>query len=102
MRLKRVGVFSCGMIFGVLYGLLGLIFGGIFSLLSLVMAGAGHQLGSQMGQGPNPMAGLIFGVGAIIILPFLYGILGFLGGILMAILYNIVAAMTGGIELTLE
>jgi hypothetical protein len=41
-------------------------------------------------------------VGAIVIAPVFYGVLGAIGGLIMAFLYNIVARMAGGIEVQLE
>lgn len=97
MTLKRIGVLSCGKITGALYALLGLIFGAILSLLSLVGAMAGLASGED-----EAVFGLFFGVGAIVFVPIFYGLLGFLGGLLTAFLYNIVAGFTGGLELQLE
>jgi hypothetical protein len=46
--------------------------------------------------------GLLFGVGAIVLLPIFYGLLGFVCALVGAALYNVVAKLTGGIELELE
>ena len=46
--------------------------------------------------------GVLFGVGSIILLPFLYGVLGLVGGLISALLYNLIARFVGGIELVLE
>ena len=46
--------------------------------------------------------GVLFGVGSIILFPILYGILGFLGGLITALPYNLIARFVGGIELELE
>ncbi|MGH9839465.1 MAG: hypothetical protein ACREEM_11850 [Blastocatellia bacterium] len=89
---KRVGVLSVGKIMGILYALVGLILGALFSLLSL----AGAAFGSTSGQ-ENVLA-MLFGVGAVVILPLFYGAIGFIGGIIFASLYNLVASYTGGIE----
>jgi hypothetical protein len=40
----------------------------------------------------------MFGVGAIVLLPIFYGVLGFLGTLIMALLFNFAAGVTGGIE----
>lgn len=45
---------------------------------------------------------MLFGVGAIIFLPIMYGIMGFIGGAIMAFVYNVVAGIAGGVELELE
>jgi len=46
--------------------------------------------------------GGIFGAGAIIILPILYGCFGALGGALTAVMYNVVAGMVGGLLVETE
>jgi hypothetical protein len=88
-RIEPMSAAKCG---GVLYALLGLVFGVIFSLLSLTgMGGAGMAA-----------YGMLFGVGAIIILPILYGILGFIFLGIAAALYNVAAKMAGGLEIQVE
>ena len=94
MELKRVGVLSCGKVLGLLYAAMGLIFGGIFSLISI-----GGMVASA-GQGAA--AGMLFGVGAIVFLPIFYGVLGFISGLVLALLYNLLAQFVGGLELELE
>ena len=96
MTIKSIGVLSAGKVMGILYALLGLIFGGLFTLLSLAgfAASGGDQ---QAGAGA-----LIFGAGAIIILPIFYGVMGFIGGLLMALLYNVVASLAGGLEIEFD
>jgi hypothetical protein len=41
-------------------------------------------------------------VGAVIFLPIFYGIIGFVGGLISALLYNLIARLVGGIELEVE
>ena len=93
VTIKRLDVMSCGVMLGVLYAILGLFVGGIFSLLALGGVAAG---------GGDVMAGLITGVGAVIALPLMYGIMGFVGGIIFALLYNLCASLVGGIKFDLE
>ncbi len=95
MKLKRIGVISCGKVSGVLYGGLGFIFGAIFSLIAF--------MGAAFGSGSNFGAfGAFMGIGAIIFLPLFYGLIGFIGGIITAWLYNIVAEWTGGLEVEFD
>ena len=94
MIVNSIGVLSVGKMFGALYALLGVIIGAFFSLISIIGVAAGAQ-----NAGP---AALLVGAGAIIILPVFYGLLGFVGGIIMAVLYNVVASVTGGIEFELK
>ncbi|MBA2227016.1 MJ0042-type zinc finger domain-containing protein [Thermogemmata fonticola] len=90
----KIGVLSAGKVMGLLNALIGLIFGVLMTFLSLLgMAVGGNQ------QGGGGVFAIIFGFGAIICAPILYGLVGFVGGIVGALLYNLVAALVGGIEL---
>jgi hypothetical protein len=70
---------------------MGLLFGGIFSLAA--MAGA---FGASTSQGH--LLGAVLGVGAIVMLPILYGCLGFVMTLVMAWLFNVVVGVVGGVE----
>ena len=98
MTLKSVGVLSCAKVAGLLYGLMGLLFGALFSFLSVL----GLAFGSAQGDAEGAFLGLVFGVGAVILLPIFYGVLGFIATAIGAALYNLIAKMAGGIELELE
>jgi hypothetical protein len=91
MVVNRIGAFSLAKLAGTLYAILGLIFGGLFSLIAMA--------GAMFGGGDSGMMGAMFGVGAVIILPILYGCIGFIGSIIGAWLYNVIAGMVGGVEL---
>ena len=99
MRIQKVGVFSLGRILGTLYAAGGLMIGAFFSVVALV-----GGLASQMG-GETQMAGIVavvMGVGAIVFFPLLYGLMGFLSGLLMALGYNLAAKVSGGLEIEIE
>ena len=99
MELKSVGVLSAGKIMGALGALGGLLGAAMFALLSL----AGGVIQQQQAGGNGlPIPAIFFGVGSIIILPILYGIFGFIGGMIYALLYNLVAMLVGGLELELR
>jgi hypothetical protein len=95
VKIKRIGILSAGLMLGALYAVLGLIAGGILTMMSL----AGF---AAAGGGQDAVGALIFGGGAIIILPLFYGTMGFIGGILMSFVYNVVAMMVGGVAVELE
>ena len=97
MVLKSVGVMSCGKIGGTLYGLMGVLLGGIFALVSTL----GLALGGSSSEAPA-WFGAFFGVGSIILFPIIYGIMGFVGGLITAVLYNLLAGFVGGIEMDLQ
>lgn len=96
VRLRRVGVLSSGVVGGTFGVLIGLIAGGFIALISLAggMAGAGGPNGPQ-GAG----FALGMGIGAVIFAPIFYGIGTFIMGIIYAAIYNVIAGMTGGIEM---
>lgn len=98
MRLRRVGVASVAKLFGVLYGAIGLLAGGIMSVAALF----GAAIGAAADQGAGAVVGMLFGVGAIILFPVIYGLMGFLIGALTAWLYNLAAGAMGGIEMEFE
>ena len=91
--IKSVGVLSVAKIMGMIYGCMGLIFAPMFLLIGL--------MGSALGQRNSPLAG-IFGVGFAVLMPVLYAGLGFIAGLIGALLYNLFARWVGGFELELE
>lgn len=98
MVLKSIGVMSAAKVVGVLYAVMGLligvVFGAIFSIVPAMASGPD-------GQVPGWLAPM-FGLGAIVFLPVLYGICGFVGGAIAALIYNALAGIIGGLELRLE
>ena len=96
VTVKRIDIMSLGMLLGALYAIIGLVLGGLVSLMAVLGVAVGG------GGGDAAVGGLITGVGALIIMPIFYGVLGFIGGIISALLYNLVAGFTGGIQMDLE
>ena len=93
-KIKKIGVLSLGKVLGILYALMGFLIGAIMTLFSLVSSTASSSI---LG-----IFGVLFGIGAIILLPIFYGIAGFIGGLIAALLYNLVASWVGGIEVETE
>ncbi len=87
--IKSVGVLSVAKIMGAVYAVLGLLFAPMFLLIGAV--------GSMAGQHANPF-GAIGGLAMAVIMPFFYGVLGFVFGAIGAFLYNLMAKWIGGIE----
>lgn len=96
--ITSIGVLSLAKMLGVLYAFLGLFFGGILTLFSVM----GAAFGSAAGRDSQGVAAMLFGVGAVIILPIIYGCIGFVGGLITAPLYNLVAKIMGGLEIELS
>jgi len=90
-----VDVLSCGKVMGITYAALGLIAGILFALF----ASCATALNTAADQQVTGILGMLFGVGAIVLMPILYGAIGFFGGMIMALLYNLAASLAGGLEL---
>lgn len=84
-RIRRVSIGQTAKVVGVLYALLGLVFVPFFLIVAAV---APEQAG--------------FGFGFALVVPVLYGVIGFIFTAITCALYNWVAGMLGGIEVQLE
>jgi len=93
MVIRSIDSVSLGKVLGCLYALIGALIGGVFALISVLGIGVGGN-----GDASAMAFAAGFGIAALIIFPLLYGVLGFIGGIISALLYNVVASMVGGIE----
>lgn len=87
LTLKSIDPLQAGKVLGALYLLLGLI------VVPFVVIGA-------MLSGDAAAAGAAIGMGLFMLVAYSVG--GFLGGLLMAFLYNIVAKMSGGMRFEFE
>jgi hypothetical protein len=67
------------------------VFGAFMSLFAL----GGSLVGDQS---EGTFAGMLFGAGAIVILPICYAVFGFVMTLVMAWLFNLIVGITGGIE----
>ena len=95
MVVKRIGPLSVGKVAGTLYAVIGLLIGAVFSMIGMA--------GGMMADSPGGAGfAALFGVGAIVIFPILYGALGFVFTLIAAVLYNVVAGLVGGVELDLQ
>ncbi|MFE4105868.1 hypothetical protein [Almyronema epifaneia] len=94
VMIKKLDILSVGKIQALVLAVLGLIIGVFIALMSLSM-------GTAMGNN-SPMAGLVGGIGAIIFIPLFYAVIGFIGGIITAVVYNLAASAIGGIEMEFD
>ncbi len=94
-RLKNINPVQCGIVLAVMYAFLGIVF--------VVLMAPFMALISTMGmnnQAGNPFSS--FGFAGLLVFPIMYGVLGFISGLLSAFIYNLVAGWTGGVEITLS
>ncbi|MCX6744822.1 MAG: hypothetical protein NTX82_04835 [Candidatus Parcubacteria bacterium] len=95
-KVKKIGVLSCAKIEGLIGVVAGLVGGIIFFLV-------GSALQSIFQSADFESSGMMFGSAmSIVILPIIYGVVGFIGGAIVALLYNLIAGWIGGIEIELE
>lgn len=97
VRLRRIGLRSIFLLFLVLYGSVGLAVGvGLY-----LLAGAGI-----VDPGLTETVGMTaldrLGAWSLLLFPVLYGVVGGIAGLVGGALYNLAAAVTGGLRLTLE
>ncbi len=98
-RISPGSAFKVGL---VLYALLGLLIGILVALVSLMAGGIAARLGSNAPPGLSSVMGAASGVGAIIIMPIMYGIIGGVAFAITALVYNLVAGWVGGLEVDIR
>jgi hypothetical protein len=91
--IRSVGVLSCAKITAALYGAIGLL---IFPFIII-----GALVGTFAGDKTSALSGAL-GVVMALVLPILYAGIGFVGGAISALLYNLIASRVGGIELEFQ
>ena len=103
MTIKRFGVISVAKMYGLLMFIFGLIFGVIYGLF-LILFGAAMSALRRRASTPPPVesATVVIGLGVMIGLPIFYGILGFIMGVIAALVYNMLAGIVGGVKFELE
>lgn len=92
-RLRTISPLQCGLVLGVLYALVSLV--AIPFILLFMMIGAIEEAEGMLAGG---MVMMIF---FMILMPVMYGFAGFIFGAILALVYNLVARLTGGLEFTL-
>lgn len=102
LRIRKLGVLSVAKMYAIMMFVMILLisipYGLIIIVISLTGASSvGGQSGLAFGGG-----GIIFGLAIMIGLPIFYGVMGFIGGCIGALLYNLFAGMVGGIEIEVE
>jgi hypothetical protein len=91
-QLVRIGPLKSGIIQGIICALLALLVVP-FILLAIIVA-------PKDGDGAAP--GVALEAGMAFLIPIVYGIVGFVMGVITAAIYNLVAGWTGGLEFTVR
>jgi hypothetical protein len=94
VTIRRIDPLSLAKIAAVLNAVVGVLFGaGLYFTSSILRPNASY---------PSHGLGAYGGAVALVLLPALYGTLGFLGSLLGAWVYNLIAGAIGGVILEIE
>lgn len=97
-QLRSIAAVSVAKVLAIMYGILGLLIGACVSLFFLFFALVGPSAGLPPEVGGGAMS-IVFGIGSIVFFPIFYAVIGAIGGLIAAALYNFIASRVGGIEI---
>lgn len=105
LRIRKLGILSVAKMYAVMMLVISLLISipyGLFIIVLSLIGGAGA--GSQDGLSGLALGGggIVVGLAVMIGLPIFYGCIGFIAGIIGALVYNILAGIVGGIEIEVE
>lgn len=101
-KIKKIGVFSFARFQAALGGLIGILCGILYSFGGLIIDATVTIGWINSTETPGLSYGTILAFGALIGMPILFSIAGFVIGIAEAILYNLSAKWFGGMNLDFE
>lgn len=93
MVIKRVAVLKLAIFQSALMAAFGLIVALCFMLFGAALSGLGGHAAGFAG---------VMGIAALIFLPIMYAVIGFIAGAIGGAMYNLVAGIVGGIEIEVE
>jgi hypothetical protein len=103
MSIRRFNVFSVAKIQGFLAFVIGLLIGVIYGLAFMIFGAAISSLAPQGdSQAMGGVGAIVIGLVIMIAVPIFYGIIGFIGGAIGALVYNLAAGVVGGVKFELE
>ena len=103
MTIRRFNVFSVAKIQGFLGFVIGLLIGVVYGLVFMIFGAAISSLAPQGdSQAMGGVGAIVIGLIIMIAVPIFYGILGFIGGAIGALVYNLAAGVVGGLKFELE
>jgi hypothetical protein len=102
LRINKMGVLSVAKMQAVLGLVIGLIIGVIYGVIIILYSLLGASLVGGDAKFAVGGGGVILGIVAMIGFPIMYAIIGFIGGAIGALVYNVFSRMIGGIEMEVE
>lgn len=103
-KLKKIGILSFAKFQAVLMALVGMVCGIIYSIGGLIIDALVTigLLSSESLSSPGLSYGTILAFGALVGMPVIFASIGFLVGIVEAVLYNLFARWFGGLKLNFD
>ena len=102
LRIKKLGVLSVAKMYAAIMLVISLLISIPYGLIVIIYS----LFGAGMMQGNAALAvgggGVVLGIAIMIGLPIMYSLLGFVGGAIGALLYNLFSNFVGGIEIEVE
>lgn len=103
MTIRRFSVFSVAKIQGLLAFVIGLLIGVLYGLIFMIFGAAMSSLAPRAdSQAMGGAGSIVIGLVIMVAVPIFYGILGFIGGMIGALVYNLAASVVGGVRFELE
>lgn len=103
MTIRRFSGFSVAKIQGFLAFVIGLLIGVIYGFAFMIFGAAISSLAPQGdSQAMGGVGAIVIGLVIMIAVPILYSIIGFIGGAIGALVYNLAAGVVGGVKFELE
>jgi hypothetical protein len=93
MVINRIGVVKLGVFQGCMGAFFGLLIGICMTLFGSLISG----IAPDGGAGAAAIVGGM-GIFMVVLLPIMYGVFGFIAGVIGAAAYNLIAKFVGGIE----
>lgn len=102
LRIKKFGILSVAKIYALMMFVIALLISIPYGLFIIVFS----LMGASVGSGNEALAlgggGVVVGIVVMFAVPIFYAIIGFIGGIIGALVYNIFAGIVGGVEIEVE
>jgi hypothetical protein len=92
MKLKKVKPSSLAKFSAIMGLFVGLIYSVVFIFIMLIASGSQKSIGIGFG----------LGIVGVILIPIIYAGMGYIGGLIYAVIFNVIARFSGGIELEVE
>lgn len=99
MKIKKLGVLSFAKLLAVMGALIGLVFGVLYSFGGLIVDAVVSLGWITTPETPGLSEGTFLAFGALVGMPLIGAICGFITGFMGAILYNLFAPMFGGMTI---